>query len=136
MLVLNKFYAWLGILLCLIAGFCPMLKVKILFELVNWNLYKTDIRLFLITYVIIAVAALFLFARKLAAFRFMSIVMLVWYLLSVLAVYFKSNHYFGFKLADRLLGKTIHFQWGWIVLLVGVLFMLFSIKRGRNMAAQ
>ncbi len=126
MLVVNKFRAWLGILLCLIAGACPMLKVPIKG---NWNLYQTDVRLFMITYGIIAVSALFLFIRKVGAFRFMTIVTAIWYILSVIAVYFTANNYTSRKFVNKMIAKTIHFQWGWIVLLVGVLFMLFSVSR-------
>jgi hypothetical protein len=45
------------------------------------------------------------------------------------AVYFKSTHYFGLKLADNLLGKAIHFQWGWIILAIGAVLLLFSVKK-------
>ncbi|WP_443938374.1 hypothetical protein [Pedobacter sp. MW01-1-1] len=128
MLVLNKFYAWLGILLCTIAGFCPMLKVPLKG---NWNLYQSDARLFFITYGILAIALLVLFMRKIAGFRFMSFVMAVWYILSIGAVYFTVNNYTKHVFANKLIGKIVHYQWGWIVLLVGVLFMLVSVKKTR-----
>ncbi|RZK03283.1 MAG: hypothetical protein EOO43_23105, partial [Flavobacterium sp.] len=115
MLIVNKPMALIGLVLIFIAGFCPILQVKIIFEWVNWGLYKTDIRLFLITYSFIAITALCYFIRQLKAFRFLTRVMFVWILLMAVAVYFKSTHYFGMKLADNLLGKAIHFQWGWIV---------------------
>lgn len=95
----------------------------------NWNLYQLDSRLFFITYGIIALCAFFMFIRKLAAFRFMVIVLFGWFFLSLAAVYFKVNNYFNFKLADKLLAKTLHFQWGWVVLFVGIVFLLFSVKK-------
>lgn len=127
MLILNKFRAYIGVLLCAIAGFCPMLKVPIKG---NWNLYQSDARLFLITYTIIAICVLVLFIRKASLFKFMSIVMAIWYVLAVVAVYFTSNNYTKYGFANKLIGKVVHFQWGWIVFLVGVIFMLFSTKRG------
>lgn len=129
MLTIRKFRVYIGVLLCLIAGFCPMLKVPIKG---NWNLYQTDSRLFIITYAIIALCILCFFIRKLSAFRFMVIVLFVWYVVALAAVWFKSSNYFDFKFIDRLLFKTISFQWGWIVLLVGILFLLFSVKRDAN----
>lgn len=133
MLVLNKFRAFLGVVLCAIAGFCPILRVPIKG---NWNLYQSDARLFFITYSIIAIAVFFLFIRKAGAFRFISIVMGIWYVLAVGAVYFTANNYTKYGFANKLIGKVVHFQWGWIVLLVGVIFMLFSIKRGENLVSK
>ncbi|WP_231490023.1 hypothetical protein [Pedobacter sp. Leaf170] len=133
MLILNKFRAYLGILLCVIASFCPMLKVPIKG---NWNLYQSDARLFIITYAILAVAILILFIRKAGAFRFISFVMAIWYVLAVVAVYFTANNYTKYGFANKLIGKVVHFQWGWIVFLVGVIFLLFSTKRGEKLTEQ
>lgn len=130
MLVINKFKAFLGILLCLVAGFCPMLKVPIKG---NWNLYQSDARLFFITYAIIALITLLFVIRKAAAFRFMSFVMAIWYVLAVVAVFFTKNNYTKYGFANKLIGKVVHFQWGWIVFLVGVVFLLFSVNRLNNM---
>jgi len=129
MLVVNKTMAFLGLILVFVAGFFPILQVKIIFEWVNWGLYKTDIRLFLITYSFIALMALCFFVRQLKAFRLLTRAMFVWVLLMAAAVYFKSTHYFGIKIADNLLGKTIHFQWGWVILLIGAILLLFSVKK-------
>ncbi|MDN3588398.1 hypothetical protein QWY86_17070 [Pedobacter aquatilis] len=133
MLILNKLRAYIGILLCIIASFSPILKVPIKG---NWNLYQADAKLFIITYAILAIAVLFLFIRKAVAFRFISFVMAIWYVLAVIAVYFTVNNYTEFGFANKLIGKVVHFQWGWIVFLVGILFMLFSTKRGEKITTQ
>ena len=75
--------------------------------------------------------ALCFFIRQLKAFKLLTRVMFVWVLLMAAAVYFKSTHYFGLKFADNLLGKAIHFQWGWIFLLIGAILLLFSVKKER-----
>lgn len=129
MLVVNKPMALIGLILVAVAGFCPILQVKIIFEWVNWGLYKTDIRLFLITYSFIALMALCFFVRQLKAFRLLTRVMFVWVGIMAAAVYFKSTHYFGLKFADNILGKAIHFQWGWIILAIGAILLLFSVKK-------
>lgn len=129
MLIVNKTMALLGLILVFVAGFCPILQVKIIFEWVNWGLYKTDIRLFLITYSLIALTALCFFVRQLKAFRLLTRFIFVWVLLMAAAVYFKSTHYFGLKFADNILGKAIHFQWGWIILAIGAVLLLFSVKK-------
>ncbi|MFA6276106.1 MAG: hypothetical protein WC622_05110 [Pedobacter sp.] len=129
MLIVKKFNAYLGLLLAVIAaGITPIIKVPLKG---NWNLYQTDQRLFLITFAILALTSLCLFVRQLKAFRLLTIVLFIWSLLMAAAVYFKSNNYFGSKFFDKVLAKTIHYQWGWIVLLVAVLLLLTSVKRER-----
>lgn len=126
MLIVQKFRVYIGLLLCFIAGFCPMLKVPIKG---NWNLYETDYRLFFITYALLAFCLLFFVIRKLGGFRVMVMLLFVWYIVALAAVWFKSSNYFDMEFVDKLLSKTISFQWGWIVLLVGILFLMFSVKR-------
>lgn len=129
MLVINKINAYIGLLLTVIAiTICPMIKVPFKG---NWVLYQTDSRLFLISFAIIALTSLCLFVRQLKAFRLLSFVLFIWILLMAAAVYFKSNHYFDSKFFDKVLAKTIHYQWGWIVLLVGVLLLMTSVKKER-----
>lgn len=129
MLIVRKINAYLGLLLIIIGSFCPILKVKILVGLVNWNLYSTDDRLFYITYAIIAITFLALMVRGLKVFRFLSRATFIWVILMAIAVYFKSTHYFGKAWADNLLGKTIHFQWGWILLAIGAFLLVTSTKK-------
>ena len=127
MLVVNKINAYIGLILAVIAiGICPMIKVPFKG---NWNLYQTDSRLFFITFTIIAISAFCLFLRQLKALRLLAIVLFFWSLLMAAAVYFKSNNYFGSKFIDKTLAKTIHYQWGWVVLLVAVLLLLTSVKK-------
>jgi hypothetical protein len=129
MLIINKINAYIGLLLAIIAiTICPMIKVPFKG---NWNLYQTDDRLFLISIAILAFASLCLFVRQLKAFRLLSFVLLIWSLLMAVAVYFKSNHYFNSKFFDKVLAKTIHYQWGWIVLLAAVLLLITSVKKER-----
>lgn len=127
MLILRKINAYIGLILVLIAAtVSPMLKITVVG---NWTLYKTDARLFFITLTIVAIIAFCLFLRQLRAFRFFSFVLLVLSILMAAAVYFQSNHYFGKKFFDGIIAKTISYQWGWIVLLVGVLLLVTSVKK-------
>ncbi|RZL49153.1 MAG: hypothetical protein EOP00_07530 [Pedobacter sp.] len=129
MLIIRKTNAYIGLLLIIIAiTISPIIKVPIKG---NWNLYQTDSRLFFISFALLAITAFCLFLRRLGAFRFFAIVMFVWSLLMAAAVYFKSNNYFGRKFWDGIIAKTIHYQWGWVVLLVGALLLLSAVKRER-----
>jgi len=129
MLVVKKINAYIGLILGAIAvTIAPMLKVPVKG---NWNLYQADPRLLYISLGILAVTALFLFVRALSMFRLMAIVALIWSAIMAAAVWFKINNYFGSKFFDKMLSKTIHFQWGWIVLLVAVILLATSVKKER-----
>jgi len=130
MLIINKVNAYIGLLLAIIAiSICPMIKVPFKG---NWNLYQTDSRLFFISLAILAITALCLYVRQLRTFRRLSVVFLLWSILMAAAVYFKSNHYFNSRFFDKILAKTIHYQWGWIVLLVGALLLMTSARKGED----
>ncbi|HLS37287.1 MAG TPA: hypothetical protein VK023_03365 [Sphingobacterium bovisgrunnientis] len=127
MYILRKPIALLGIAVSALSTvFCPFLKVPLKG---NWNLYETDTSLFLITLGILGLNVLFFVSRKIALFRFTSIVYLIWSILGLIAVYFKINNYFGMKLVDGLLAKTLHIQWGWAVLILSALVMVWSVKK-------
>ena len=127
MYVLRKPIALLGIAVSALSTvFCPFLKVPLKG---NWNLYETDTSLFLITLGILGLNVLFFVSRKIALFRVTSIVYLIWSILGLIAVYFKINNYFGMKLVDGLLAKTLHIQWGWAVLILSALVMVWSVKK-------
>lgn len=127
MYILRKPIALLGIAVSALSTvFCPFLKVPLKG---NWNLYETDTSLFLITLGILGLNVLFFVSRKIALFRFTSIVYLIWSILGLIAVYFKINNYFGMKLVDGLLAKTLHIQWGWAVLILSALVIVWSVKK-------
>ncbi|MCY1528105.1 hypothetical protein D9M68_631980 [compost metagenome] len=130
MLIVNKINAYIGLLLAIIAiAICPMIKVPFKG---NWNLYQTDSRLFFISIALLGITALCLFIRQLRAFRRMCMVLFLWSGLMAAAVYFKSNHYFNAKFFDKILAKTIHYQWGWVVLLVAVLLLLTCVRKAEG----
>ena len=131
MLIIKKVNAYIGLLLAIIGiTISPIIKVPFKG---NWNLYQTDTRLFFITLALIALTSLCLFVRQLRAFRLLSFVLFAWALLMAAAVYFKTNHYFNSKFFDKVLAKTIHYQWGWIVLLVAVILLVTSVRKGENL---
>lgn len=69
------------------------------------------------------------FLRKVSVFRWLTRFYLAWCVLGFVAVYFKINNYFGMKFVDGLLSKTLHLKWGWIVLFIGALILVFSVKK-------
>lgn len=127
MYILRKPIALLGIAVAALSTiFCPFLKVPIKG---NWNLYQADMSLFLITLGMLGFSTLFFVLRKIVLFRLTAIICLIWTILGLVAVYFKINNYFGMKLVDGLLAKTLQIQWGWLVLILSVLVMVLSVKK-------
>lgn len=125
--ILRKPIALLGIFISALAPvFLPFLKVPIKG---NWNLYQADVSLFLINYALLALCVLAFFLRKVSFYRLCAKIYLGWCIVGFIAVYFKINNYFGMKLVDGLLAKTIHLKWGWFFLFLGALTLLISVKK-------
>lgn len=132
MLILRKTNAYLGLILAVIAiSMAPMLKVPVKG---NWNLYQTDSRLFFISLAIVAFTAFCVLLKQIRAFRFFTFVLLIWSLVMAAAVWFNANNYLSekvvfHKMLNKVLSKTIAYQWGWIVLLVAVLLLVTSVRK-------
>lgn len=127
MYILNKPFALLGIAIAALSTvLTPFLKVPLVG---NWNMYESDIFLFAITIGILALAVFFFFLRKIYLFRLTSILFFVWCLVGLATVYFKINNYFGMKLVDGLLSKTLHLKWGWFFLFIGAIIMILSVRK-------
>lgn len=119
--------AFLGVVLAVLSTlFSPFLKVLIVG---NWNLYEVDVNLFFITNSILSLLLLFIVLNQAKLYRFLAVVFFVWCLLALAAVYFKTNNYFGMNLADGLISKTIHFKWGWILLITSALIIRLSVTK-------
>lgn len=126
MVIIRKYFAIVGLVICFLSSMTPFLKVPIKG---NWNLYQVDAYLFFITMLILGVTALLFFVRAVRAYQWMSRLAASWYLISIVAVWFKINNYFGWGFADKLLSKSLHMRWGWIVYFVGILLLLLSTKK-------
>ena len=127
MYLLRKPIALLGIAISALSTvFCPFLKVPIKG---NWNLYETDTSLFLITIGLLGLMVLFFVSRKISLFRYTAYAYLIWTILGLVAVYFQINNYFGLKVIDGLLAKTLHLKWGWIILILSALLSVVSVKK-------
>lgn len=129
MYLIRKKLALISIVVAVLSTiFCPFLKV---FLAGNWNLYKVDVNLFIITNGILALMALFVFFNRTSLYRYLSLIFFIWCLLAIVAVFFKTNNYFGMKLADGLIAKTIRLQWGWLVLLLCSIISVMSSPKVR-----
>ena len=106
--------------------FSPFLRVPVKG---NWNLYQTDVSLFLITYALLGLCVLGFFMRKVSLYRLFTRIYLGWCIVAFAAVFFKVNNYFGMRLLDGLMAKTIDLKWGWLILFIGALLLAISVKK-------
>ncbi|GGH04508.1 hypothetical protein FAZ19_05600 [Sphingobacterium alkalisoli] len=129
MYILNKPLAWIGIGIgALSTVFCPFLKVPLVG---NWNLYQTDVNLFGLSIGLLALSVALLFIRKVNAFRIVTWIFAGWTVIGFVAVYFKINNYFGMKIVDGMLAKTLHLKWGWFFLFLSALILMLSVRKLR-----
>ncbi len=120
----------LGVLLVIVGGMCPMLRVPILG---NWNYWDIDTVLASIVYTLSAIALLAAVTRKQGLLRFCGWLLLLMLIFTLAAVYFKANDYFSFIPLKKLAAaasKMIKFRWlGWGMMFAGAfMIILFSKK--------
>lgn len=120
----------LGVLLVIVGGMCPMLKVPILG---TWNYWDVDTVLATIVYTLGTTALLAAVTRKQGLLRWCGWALLVMLLFTLTAVYFKANDYFSFIPMKKLAAaatRMIKFQWlGWSLMFAGAfIIILFSRK--------
>lgn len=126
-----KNYAGLfGVLLVIVGGMSPMLRVPILG---NWNYWNIDTVLATIVYTLCAVALLAAVTRKQSLLRLCGWLLMFMLIFTLTAVYFKANDYFSFIPLKKLAAaatRTIKFQWlGWGLMFAGaIIIILFSRK--------
>lgn len=126
----KNYTALLGVILVLVGGMCPMLRVPIMG---NWNYWGIDTVLASIVYTLGAVALLASVSRKQGLLRFCGWMLLIMLIFTLTAVYFKVNDYFSFipmKKVAAAASRLIKFKWlGWGLLFAGaILIILFSSK--------
>ena len=126
----KNYTALLGVILVMVGGMCPMLRVPILG---NWNYWDIDTILASIVYVLAAVALLAAVTRKQGLLRLCGWLLLLMLVFTLTAVYFKANDYFSFIPLKKLAAaasRMIKFKWiGWGLMFAGAfIVILFSGK--------
>ncbi|SKB88986.1 hypothetical protein [Daejeonella lutea] len=120
----------LGVILVLVGGMCPMLRVPIFG---NWNYWDIDTVLASIVYSLSALALIAAVTRKQGLLRFSGWLLLLMLVFTLTAVYFKANDYFSFIPLKKLAAaatRMIKFKWiGWGLMFAGTfIIILFSGK--------
>jgi hypothetical protein len=128
----KNYTALMGVLLVLVGGMCPMLRVPILG---NWNYWDIDMILASIVYGLSGVALLAAVSGKQGLLRLCGWLLLLMLVFTLTAVYFKANDYFSFIPLKKLAAaatRMIKFKWlGWGLMFAGVFIIILFSGKGK-----
>lgn len=117
-------YAAFAVILVAIL-FCPFVRVP---SAGNWTFFELNQVLFYISIGLLALGLLFMLAKQIRYYIIFTYIFSGWCLSCFLAVYFKMNNIFGLQLLDSIISKTIELKWGWVILFIGAILLLLSIR--------
>ena len=118
----------LGLLLVVVGSFLPLVHIPIIG---NWNYWKLDHNLAIICWVFSAIALFGIINNKKGIIRIFTILLLVLFIFTLIAIKFKSLDYFNFLIFDsfkELAAGIVKLKWGWFFEFGGAILMLFSKK--------
>ena len=125
----------LGVLLVIVGGMCPMLRVPIFG---NWNYWDIDTVLATIVYTLCVIALLAAVTRKQGLLHFCGWLLLLMLLFTITAVYFKVKDYFSFLILKNFAAtaaRMIKFQWiGWGLMFAGAFMIILSSRKNKVFA--
>lgn len=120
----------IGAALMAVGGLSPLVHVPIVG---NWNYFDLDMRLAIAFYVLVVVALIGSFTRKIGVIRFAAFGAIVLVLITLLGVYLKSHDSFSFLHFKKLVNLgagLVKYKWGWYVIVAGA-FILFTVRKPR-----
>ncbi|SMC97376.1 hypothetical protein [Pedobacter nyackensis] len=119
-----KIQGIVGAVIMAAGGMCPLVRVPILG---NWNYFQIDPTLGITFYVLAVIGLIGAFSEKAGLVRFAGWAVIGLILLTLGAVYFKTESAFGFlhfKKLVSLAAGLVKFKWGWFVILAGALIVI------------
>jgi len=118
----------IGAIILAAGGMCPLIHVPIVG---NWNYFGIDVSLGIVYYVIVLLALAGAFLNQTGLMRGSGWTALLWVVLTLAAVWFKSHDYFSFIHFRKLINLAsgmVKYKWGWFVIIAGAL-ALVTIKK-------
>jgi len=110
-------------------GMCPLVHVTFIG---NWNYFQIDPVLGTVFYVIVAIALIAALLDKTGLMRFAGWAALLWVILTLAAVWFKSHDAFSFihfKKLINLASGMVKYRWGWLVIIAGTLPLITGRRK-------
>lgn len=123
-----KIQGVIGAVIMAAGGLCPLVHVPIMG---NWNYFGIDPVMGGIFYLIVVLALRSAVYDRVGMSRFCGRAAIVFMLLTLSAVWFKSHDYFSFihfKSLINLASGMVKYKWGWFVILAGAL-ALITVKK-------
>lgn len=114
----------IGAVMLAVGGMCPLIHVPIIG---NWNYFGIDPYLGSVFYLIVLLALLGSFLGRNAVIRFTGWFAIIWVILSLSAVWFKSHDYFSFihfKSLISVASGVVKYKWGWLVIVAGAVALI------------
>ena len=117
-----------GTVMLAVGGMCPLVHVPIMG---NWNYFGIDPLLGIIFYGIVVLSLIASLSGKTGLIRFCGWAAVLWVILTLAAVWFKSHDYFSFihfKKLINLASGMVKYKWGWFVIITGALLLMITRK--------
>lgn len=125
----------IGAVVMAAGGMCPLVHVTFLG---NWNYFQIDPVLGTIFYLIVVLALVASWLNRSGLMRFSGWAALVWVILTLAAVWFKSHDAFSFihfKKLINLAAGMVKYRWGWLVIVAGAL-PLITARKAMNVVSR
>ncbi|WP_292009871.1 hypothetical protein, partial [Chryseobacterium sp.] len=121
----------LGLLLVVVGSFLPLVHIPIIG---NWNYWKVDHNLAIICWVLSACALFGIVNNNIKIVRFFSLLLLVLFGFTLIAIKLQSVEYFNFvpfKSWREAVAGIVKLRWGWAVEFAGAVIMILA-KTNKN----
>lgn len=114
----------IGVILVLVGSFLPLVHIPLIG---NWAYWKIDPYLASMVWGLSILGILFINANKIKATKIISIILIILFTFTIIAVKFKSLDYFSFlpfKSWQSAFAGIVKLSWGWFLEFFGALLML------------
>ncbi len=118
----------LGLLLVVAGSFLPLVHIPIVG---NWNYWKVDHNLAIVCWIFSGLALTGILLNKQVLMKISSIILLLLFVFTIIAVKFKSLDYFSFlpfKSWQESFAGIVKLSWGWLLEFSGAILFLLTKK--------
>ena len=124
-----KIAQYLALFLVVAGSFLPLVHIPIIG---NWNYYKIDSNLAFLVWGFCVIALIGIIFDKLKIVKVVTVILLLLFVFTIIAVKFKSLNYFSFlpfKSWQESFAGIVKLSWGWILEFAGAILLLILNKQ-------
>lgn len=118
----------IGIIIVVLGSFLPLVHIPLIG---NWNYWKIDPYLASFVWILSALGILFIRINKTKATRIISVILMILFVFTIIAIKFKSQDYFSFlpfRSWQSAFAGIVKLSWGWFFEFCGAALMLLPRK--------